>query len=69
MIPGVMYLVRLVRFIQQDGPLAIDSEVDHDAPLRRLLLPGSSSIAYVGLRGSAPVQIVFPAPRRTPLFF
>jgi hypothetical protein len=67
--PGVMHLVRLVRFVQQDGPLAIDSKVDHGAPLRLLLLPGSSSIAYVGLRGSAPVQFVFPASRRTPLFF
>ena len=43
--PGVMHLVRLVRFVQQDGPLAIDSKVDHGAPLRLLLLPGSSSIA------------------------
>jgi len=67
--PGVMHLVRLVRFVQQDGPLAIASKVDQHAPLRLFPLPVSSSIACIGLRGTVPVQNVIPASRRTPLFF
>jgi hypothetical protein len=42
----------MVRFVQQDGPLAIDSKVDQHAPLRLLLLPGFSSIAVIGVRGT-----------------